>query len=126
MLKVKYEQYWNDSNRKIEELTCLDLEDLENWMFDQMEQNYTVSENAMNFPTPEVALRIGARTPWAIGLKPKQDGETFLVRLIQSDQGIIFSDGTFTAGQKHWSTQVRDWLIHCEERRKAPQFNFVE
>ena len=31
----------------------------------------------------------------------------------------------FTAGQKYWSVEIQDWLVHCEERRKNPRFNFA-
>lgn len=126
MLRVKYERYWNDFIRKNEEMSFLSLEGLEEWLFGQMKQNYTKNQFVMSFPTPEKAARIGESGPWEIEFKPEYGGESFWIHLIQSEQGIIFSDGRFTAGQKHWSAEVQNWLRHCEERRKAPKFDFAE
>lgn len=126
MLKVKYERYWNDFIRKNEEMSFLSLEGLEEWIFGQMKQDYSKNQFAMSFPTPEKAERIGESGPWEIEFKPESCGESFWIHLIQSEQGIIFSDGRFTAGQKHWSAEVQNWLRHCEERRKAPKFDFAE
>lgn len=124
MLTVKYERYWNDFTRKNGVQRFRDLTALEDWIFRKMEQNYT-KDFTMSFPTPEIAKRIREDGPWRIEFKPKWDGETFWIRQIESDQGIIFSDGTFTAGQSHWNEEVKSWLTHCEERRKSPTFNFV-
>lgn len=125
MITVKYERYWNDFARKNEQRTFRDLEDLENWIFGQMEQDYT-KQFVMSFPTPGAAKRIGEPGPWRIEFKPKWGGELFWIKQIESEHGIIFSDGTFTAGQKHWSDSVKTWLCHCEERRKEPKFTFAE
>ena len=125
MLRVKYERYWNDYIRKNEERCFRDLNDLEEWMFGQMKQDYT-DKFVMSFPTPDAAKRIGETGPWRIEFKPQWGGESFWIRQIECERGIIFSDGTFTSGQKHWSEAVKTWLTHCEERRKAPKFNFVD
>ena len=41
MYVVKFERYWNDYRRKDETKTFLGLAELENWMFGQMQQDYT-------------------------------------------------------------------------------------
>lgn len=125
MLRVKYERYWNDYIHKNEERRFRDLDDLEEWMFDQMEQDYT-KKFVMCFPTPDAAKRIGETGPWKIEFRPKWGGESFWIKQIECERGIIFSDGTFTSGQKHWSEEVKTWLTHCEERRKTPKFNFAD
>lgn len=125
MLKVKYEQYWNDHHRKTEEKSFSSLSELEEWMFGQMQRDYT-KPHAMSFPVPEAVERIHADGPWAAEFQPACGSETFWVRYIEDETGIIFSDGTFTAGQKHWSGQAKSWLEHCESRRKAPKFNFAD
>lgn len=126
MLRVKCERYWNDFHRKNEEMSFHDLAELEEWMFTQMEQDYAGKSYVMSFPTPEIAERIRSEAPWRIEFTPKWGGETIWIRQIKNERGIIFSDGTFTAGQKHWSAEVQNWLRHCEERRKAPKFDFAE
>lgn len=124
MLWVKYELYWSDLCRKSKERTFRDLEELEEWIFGQMERDCT-DRCAMSFPTPEAAEYIGETGPWRIKFKPQYGGPSFWIKEIMDNRGIIFSDGTFTAGQKHWSESVKSWLRHCEERRKAPKFDFV-
>lgn len=125
MITIKFERYWSDFRRKTETRCFLDLPDLEEWMFGQMEQDYT-KDHVMSFPTPDAVKRIGKTGPWKIEFKPKRNGEEIWIKEILNDQGIIFSDGSCTAGLKHWSKEVQAWLTHCEERRKSPKFAFVE
>lgn len=73
MLRVKYERYWNDFHRRNEVKHFADLDELAEWMFGQMQQDYT---GGMSFPTPEKASRIGESGPWAIELRPVWGGET--------------------------------------------------
>ena len=124
MLKIRYERYLNDYHRRNESRTFSTLHGLEEWMFDQMQQNYTRGF-AMCFPTPEKAARIGERGPWRIEFTPVRGSETIFIHQIESFDGILFSDGVFTAGQKYWSVEIQDWLVHCEERRKNPRFSFA-
>lgn len=123
MLKVKYERYWNDSHRRSEVKSFADLDELADWMFDQMQQNYI---KAMSFPTPEKVARIGRTEPWSIELRPVWGEENIWIHQIEGYEGIIFSDGKFTDGQKHWSKDVQKWLVRCEERQHRPKFNFVD
>lgn len=57
---------------------------------------------------------------------PQHGGPHFWIHQIENERGIIFADGKNTAGQKHWSQEVRDWLKHCKERQYAPKFVFAE
>lgn len=41
MYVAKFERYWNDYRRKDETKTFSGLAELENWMFGQMQQDYT-------------------------------------------------------------------------------------
>lgn len=52
MIYVKYERYWNDYNRKIENKAFVSLNDLADWIFSQMQRDYS-EPFAMSFPTPE-------------------------------------------------------------------------
>ena len=123
MLKVKYERYWNDSYRRNEVLSCPDLDQLADWMFDKIQQDYS---KAMFFPTPEKVAQIGEKGPWKIELRPRWGEEQIWIHQIENECGIIFSDGKFTSRQKHWSKAVQEWLVQCEERRLRPKFNFVD
>lgn len=122
-MKVKYERYWNDYRRRDEVQSFADLDELANWMFGQMQQDY---EKGMSFPTPEKAARINESGPWSIEVRPVRGEEHIWIHMIENNAGIIFLDGKFTSGQKHWSKSVQEWLVQCEERTKAPKFIFVE
>ncbi len=126
MIKIKYERYWNDFIRKSEVKSFSDLDELEEWIFGQMQQDYTKNQFVMSFPTPEKEKRIQANGPWRIEFTPKYGEESIWIYQIESCNGIIFSDGRFTAGQKHWSKEIREWLTHCDKRRQQPKFNFYD
>lgn len=122
MIKIKYEEVSpvNDDYNKHLEKSFIALETLENWIFDQMSQNYADNPHIMSFTNPK-----SPNGPSCISFTPAYGGENYRIHQIETDMGIIFSDGTHTAGQKHWSKDVQNWLMHCEERRKNPTFTFV-
>lgn len=125
MIKVKYERYWNDTIRKNEEKTFPDLGALADWIFGQIQQDYA-DPHAMSFPTPEKFDGTGTDGPGRIQFRPAYGRELFWIHLIRNDDGIIFSDGTHTSGQKHWNAQVKEWLAACDRRRRNPEFDFVD
>jgi hypothetical protein len=114
MITVKYERYWNDYLRRFETKSFYSLSELENWMFDSIKRSY---KNALRFPTSE---------PCRIEVAPSPTSELIWIHLIETDGGIIFSDGEMTDKHKHWSEEVKKWLMHCEERKNKPKFNFVD
>ncbi len=118
ILTVNYEEYWCDFIRKDHTKTFLNLESLENWIFEQMKQDYRKNNSAMYLPCGDEMS--------SINFKPAYDGPNNWIHLIKSTTGIIFSDGRYTSGQKFGSRRVRDWLKHCKERRDNPTFNFIE
>lgn len=126
MIKIKFERYWNDYHRKNETKDFSSLSELEEWIFGQMQRDYSKNDYAMSFPTPEKAARIVSKGPWAIEFTPKRGEESIWIKQIENYSGIIFSDGTFTSGQKHWNKDIQEWLTHCDSRKRNPQFNFAE
>ena len=56
MLNVKLERYLNTFWRKDEAKSFASLSELENWIFDQMQQDYSRNTWAMSFPTPASAM----------------------------------------------------------------------
>lgn len=124
MIKVKYEEYYNDYFRRNHEKSFSDLTDLENWIFNQMQQDYT-KPFTMYFHTPEKNARIHGEGASRIEFTPRWGGCTFWIHQMENYDGIIFSDGTFTSGQKHWSQEVQEWLAHCDKRQHSPKFAFV-
>ena len=63
--------------------------------------------------------------PERIEIKPSRESEYIWIHQISNEKGILFSDGTYTAGQKHWNESVKAWLARCIERKKNPTFTFV-
>lgn len=126
-MHIKYENYWNDYKRETGDEDFRSLYELETWIFGQMQTDYSKDPYLMYFPTPEILKKIGCEdAPGRIEFTPVRGKNVWIHMITDGSGGIIFSDGTFTAGQKHWSREVKDWLRHCEERRKAPVFNFVD
>lgn len=120
MITVRYEEYHNDYHRKDHTMRLANLKDLEDWMFDQMKQDYSSKEKGwlyMYFPVDE---------PSRIQFSPQYGGSNFWIHQIENENGIIFTDGGHTASRKHWSQEVQEWLKHCKERQYAPKFVFAE
>lgn len=129
MIKIYYEKYWNDFLRKDETKTFDTLEDVADWIFDQMKVDYSDRDHGwvyMYFPTEETNKRIGASGPSRIEFMPENGGPTFWIHKMMKDGKIIFTDGKMTAGQKHWSKDVKAWLAECDKRQKSPRFDFAE
>ena len=126
MIQVRYERYWNDFARKNERASFQSLDALADWIFGQMQQDYTKDNLVMSFPTPEKLERINEDGPYNIEFKPTRGGENIWIYLIENSEGIIFSSGKFTAGQKYWSSAVKERCIACDQRQHSPKFNFVK
>lgn len=124
-MKVIFEKYIDDYNCKSETKTFTSLTELESWIFGQMQQDYARNRYAMWLPLPESVKKYKQDGPGSIEFRPCCGGESILIHQIESNDGIIFSDGRFTSGQKHWTIAVQNWLVHCEQRRKNPKFNFA-
>ena len=96
MLNVKLERYLNDFWRKVEAKSFASLSELENWIFDQMQQDYSSNTGAMSFPTPASARKIHADGPWAIKFQPEAaifgPDEDLSAKTLQK----IILDGRFT------------------------------
>ncbi len=124
MITVRFIEYWDDYRQTEKKEHFIDLGKLADWIFGQMQVDYTKEDNryALYFPKCEAAGRVER-----ISVTPSYWGPTLWIKLIEDDcRGILFSDGTFTAGQKHCIGTVRRWLAECEERRKHPVFDFAK
>lgn len=123
MITVRMIQYWNDYHKK-ELRECFgNLKGLEEWIFEQMRVNYAAEwgKDYLSFPKCDTCDRI-----YEISVRPEQGGYVFWIKMIEDEElGIIFSDGTFTAGQKHCTKTVREWLAECEVRKNNPVFHFA-
>ncbi len=128
MINIEYEIYINDYMKKYKTARFDNLQELEDWIFNQMHRDYSDQKEGiwcMYFPTPERVKNTHSDGPCSIRFRPDQGGASIHIYLISNKDGIIFSDGRATAHQKHWTKEVQDWLVHCDERQYAPKFNFV-
>jgi len=123
MITVRMIQYWNDYHKKELRERFGGLEELADWIFNQMRVDYTSErgKDLLSFPKCDTNDRI-----YEISVRPEYGGHVFWIKQIEDeDSGIIFSDGTFTAGRKHCTKAVREWLARCEVRKKSPTFKFA-
>lgn len=117
MITVFMEYYWNDTQcEKIKE-NFPSLAKLEDWIFSQMWRDCSSGECYVRFPTPKKIEGTKYKGPNAIEFKASMYDPFIFIHKIESRNEIIFSDGRMTGGRKSWSTEVREWLTHCEERR---------
>lgn len=124
MITVRMIQYWNDYHKKELREQFRDLKELEDWIFGQMRVDYSSEHgrNLLSFPKCDTERWI-----YQISVRPEYGGYVYWIKLIEDrDMGIVFSDGTFTAGQKHCTRAVREWLAGCEARKRNPTFHFAE
>ena len=109
---VKYYNYYNQTafNKKFE-----NLDELADWIFDQKP-----GCDYLTFPTNKYGKW------YEISVHPYYGGYTYWIHQINSETGIIFSSGKYTAGKDFCAEKVQEWLQKCEERKKYPSFNFSE
>lgn len=113
MLKVKIEEYHNDYNFRHFTQNFNSLKELQAWIMSQM--HVTEPKDWISFSTDVIYLRI----------QPDGPGWSRKIHLIEDEDGIIFSDGQFTAGQRHAARCVVEWLKEFRCELDCPVFNFV-
>lgn len=123
MITVRMIHYWNDDVKWEETKRFGNLGDLEDWIFNQMRVDYSRENGQFYLSFPKCGKNEDIH---GISICPESGSHTTWIKQIADDgKGIIFSDGTFTAGQKHATAQVRYWLQECENRRRSPSFHFA-
>ena len=123
MITIRMIEDWNDYNQRERKEKFQSLDALADWIFGQMCVNYSdpYGSHALSFPSCK-----DERNIYQISIMPTATEQTLWIKLIGDDnRGILFSDGTFTAGQKYCTKDVKEWLAKCEERRKHPVFPFA-
>jgi hypothetical protein len=103
--------------------TFSNLTGVEDWLFNTAMRSSRGYEN-LYFPKTEPTSWKKIPEPSRIETRDSNDWSIWIHR-IDSDNGIIFSDGKYTCGIKHWNNEVKEWLKHCDERKANPKFNFA-
>ncbi len=115
MIKVHYTKYMNDYHQFECVQTFRDLSAFADYIFGSMKQAYD-NRFAMYFPRP-----MGGEISWT----PSYNDYRHWCHRIDDEDGILFSTGKTTSGQKFMADCVKDWCEQCEQRRHKPVFNFV-
>ena len=121
MIKVAYELYKNDYNRRIAEKTFASLNAFEDWFFGLCKGKYN---DDISVPNPDNGI-------WSEGPSCMEvrcystDGVCYWIRMIQIGNGIMYTDGKLTNGMKHWNEDAKEMCRRMLKRKKAPAFNFI-
>lgn len=89
MITAKIVKYYNDYNQKAFDKTFENLDELADWIFDQMQIDYTKKPGCdfLTFPTN----RFGKW--YEISVRPNYGGYVYWIHEIDSENGIIFQVG---------------------------------
>ena len=113
MLKVKIEKYHNDYNFDHMIYKFNSFFELKEWILKQM--HVSDLKEWIRFSSSPIFFR----------MQPDGPGWSYKIHQIEDDDGIIFSDGQYTAGQKHIADCVKRWLDEFKQELETPKFNFV-
>ena len=113
MLIVKIEEYHNDYNFHHHLRSFMSLDALKQWILDSM--HVSNLKDWISFGSNPVFFR----------MQPDGPGWSYKIHLIEDKDGIIFSDGQYTAGQRHIADCMKQWLDDFKQELEAPKFNFV-
>lgn len=119
MIRIRYEEYYNDYRRTHHRKTFENLDEVADWIFMQMKTNYSDKQKGwlyMSFPI---------LTASCITFKPEHGKAAYWIHEISDERGILLTDGIYTAGKKHISKEVVEWSEKCKKRQYDPQFIFV-
>lgn len=123
MYTVYGERYFNDFTRKLFEMRFRTLDDI----FEYMKKiSYNFTKDSF-FPT-NINNREGFEWVSRISCYGYDDNRypDLWIYKIEDEEGIVFSNGRYTAGQKHCSKKVKEWLEKCNEMTKKKEYVFVE
>ncbi len=113
MLKVRIEEYHNDNNFKHQVQTFTSFDALKQWVLGVM--HVSCLKDWISFSYNPIFFR----------MQPDGPGWSYKIHLIEDQDGIIFSDGQHTSGQRHIADYVKRWLDDFKQELEAPKFNFV-
>jgi hypothetical protein len=113
MITVKYEEYHNDNHFFHHKKDFTSLEYFETWMKNQM---YVSELDKWIRFSPDLGY---------MTMQPNGPGWSYDIHQIEDEDGIIFSDGRYTSGQKHVANCVKKWMSELKEKLKKPTYNFI-
>ncbi len=122
-IRIKYEEYRNDYNRKDCERSFYTLSEFEDWFFGLCKGTY---KKDASIPDPDNKHGIWADGPSCMEMNCRwTEDKVYWIHQINTDNGIIYSDGHHTNRMKHWNDDAKEMCRRMLQRKKNPQFNFV-
>ena len=122
MVTVYYEEYTNDYLRRDKQKTFMSLSGFEDWFFGLCKRSY---KDYISIPDPDTTIFRPDEMPYSLDVNAMwTDNCHYWVHMIRNN-GIVFSDGRYTDGQKHWNDTTKDMCRRMLARRNNPQFDFV-
>lgn len=122
MIKVKFEEYFNDNNKRFFDKSFDTWEDFQEYILGYSVSDFFLKERS-TFPKKENGKLV--HSVWEIN-KGMHYCQFLNIHLIESDRGIEYSHGTFTNSVKHISDKTMDIIEDCLERINRTEFNFVD
>lgn len=125
MYKIYAEKYRNDYTRKNVEMSFISLNEIFEYLKD-ISCNFS-NKYDNRFPQKKNYNDNAKNWPGRISVSDEKDNyyTVFWIHQIESQNGIVFSDGKFTRGEHFCAKSVEEWLNKCHEE-KNKKFNFVE
>ena len=122
MVTVYYEEYTNDYIMRDKQKTFMSLNGFEDWFFGLCKRSY---KDYISIPDPDTTIFRPDEMPYSLDVNAMwTDNCHYWVHMIRNN-GIVFSDGRHTNGQKHWNDTTKDMCRRMLARRNNPQFDFV-
>lgn len=127
MIKIKYEIYHNDYNRRFEEKSFPHMSDFKNWMFESMNRPYVDSDGYKNMYFLDEAVRVNRniRVGDEIRFKPDRYGAHYWVHFVSVNNNIVFSNGKYTNGQCYISEGFKAFMKECQDKRDGKTIDFT-
>lgn len=122
MILVDYEEYTNDYCRSYKQKTLGDLTEFANWVFALCKGKY---EDRISIPNPDTTIFTADEMPYSIDVNCIwEENKHYWIHQIKRDGKIIFTDGKYTNGIKHWSELMKSMCRNMLNRKANPQFDF--
>lgn len=123
------EYYGNDYTRKNFEMRFGSLNEIFEFM-KKISKNFN-SNWSNYFPTPNgIPHGTDSKYDWVSRISCHNEEDrtfhSYWIHQIESENGIIFSDGKYTKNEKFCSKKVEEWLVECDKKQKASKPKFVE
>ncbi len=127
MIKIKYEIYDNDYNRRYEDKSFGTMAEFKDWMFGLMNRPYVDSDGHKNMWFLDSVLDSPGRldSSCRITIRPEWGGASYWVYCVNDNNKVVFSNGKYTNGQCYISDGFKAFLKECQDRRDGKEQTFV-